>query len=218
MSMFDKNISAEKRASLEFAEDAREKEWKYPSFALKLFYGVVDLPLIAPFPRQSEADKREGDFFLEKLSKFLKENLDPDEVDRTGLIPDKVYKGLGELKAFAIKISKEYGGLGLSQVNYCRAIHLVASFCGSTAVLLSAHQSIGVPQPLKLFGTEEQKKKYLPMFANGVVSAFALTEAEAGSDPRNMSTTATPTTLPSSLAGQELQKPLPVRPAPSSLH
>ena len=192
MSMYDKNISSEKRASLEFAEDAREQEWKYPSFALKLFYGKVDLPLIFPFPQQSEADKKEGDAFLEKLGTFLKQNLDPDEVDRSGIIPDKVIQGLGQLKAFAIKIPKEYGGLGLSQINYCRVVHLVASFCGSTAVLLSAHQSIGVPQPLKLFGTEEQKKKYFPMFAQGVVSAFALTEAEAGSDPRNMKTTATP--------------------------
>ncbi len=192
MSMFDKNISAEKRASLELAEDSRELEWKYPSFALKLFHGVVDWRLIYPFPRQTEADKKEGDLFIKKLESFLKENLDPDEVDRTGLIPEKVYKGLGEMKAFAIKIPKEYGGLGLSQLNYTRAIHLVASYCGSTAVLLSAHQSIGVPQPLKLFGTPEQKKKYLPMFVKGVISAFALTEPEAGSDPRNMSTMATP--------------------------
>src|SRR3989338_6817090 len=192
MSMFDKNISAEKRASLEFAEESREQEWKYPSFALKLFHGVVDLPLIYPFPKQSEEDKAEGDAFLQRLEKFLKEKLDPDEVDRTGIIPDEVYKGLGELGAFAIKIHKEDGGLGLSQVNYCRAIHLVASYCGSTAVLLSAHQSIGVPQLLKLFGTDAQKKKFLPMFGRGVISAFALTEAEAGSDPRNMKTTATP--------------------------
>ncbi len=102
-------------------------------------------------------------------------------------------KGLGELKAFALKIPTEYGGMGFSQYNYNRIMALVSSFCGSTAVLLSAHQSIGVPQPLKLFGTPEQKKKYLPMFAKGAVSAFALTEPNAGSDPRNMITTATPT-------------------------
>jgi len=192
MSMFDKNISEEKRKSLEFAEDSRESEWKYPSFALKLFHGFVDWRLIHPFPRQSEEDKKAGDEFLAKLEDILKNQLDPDQVDETGLIPQQVYEALGKIGAFAIKIPKEYGGLGLSQVNYNRAIHLVASYCGSTAVLLSAHQSIGVPQPLKLFGTEEQKKKYLPMFADGVISAFALTEPEAGSDPRNMSTTATP--------------------------
>ena len=160
MSMFDKHISEEKRASLEIAEASREKEWKYPSFALKLFHGFVDWPLIYPFPVQSSDEKRQGDEFLSKLEKLLKEKLDPDEVDRTSTIPPEVIQGLADLKAFAIKIPKEYGGLGLSQVNYNRAIHLVASFCGSTAVLLSAHQSIGVPQPLKLFGTPEQKKKY----------------------------------------------------------
>lgn len=193
MSMFDKNISQEKLKSLEFAEAAREMEWKSPSFALKLFHGDVDFSLISPFPEQSAEEKKEGDEYLVKIEKFLKENLDPDEVDLTGLIPDKVYKGLAELKAFALKIPKEYGGMGFSQYNYNRIMHLIASYCGSTGVLLSAHQSIGVPQPLKLFGTPEQKKKYLPLFAKGAISAFALTEPEAGSDPRGMHTTATPT-------------------------
>ena len=192
MSMFDKNISEDKRKSLEFAEDSRESEWKYPSFALKLFHGVPDWDLIFPFPEQSAEDKKSGDEFIAKLEKILREKLDPDQVDRTTIIPDEVMKAMADIGAFAIKVPKEYGGLGLGQVNYNRAIHLTASYCGSTAVLLSAHQSIGVPQPLKLFGTEEQKKKYLPLFGKGVVSAFALTESEAGSDPRNMTTTATP--------------------------
>ena len=193
MSLYDKNISAEKKASLEFAEQSRETEWKYPSFALQMFHGRVDWRLIHPFPVQSPEDKSQGDAFLQKLETFLKNNLDPNLVDQTSVIPENVINGLAGLGAFAIKIPKKYGGLEMSQVNYSRAIHLVASYCGSTAVLLSAHQSIGVPQPLKLFGTEEQKAKYLPMFAKGAVSAFALTEAQAGSDPRRMTTTATPT-------------------------
>jgi alkylation response protein AidB-like acyl-CoA dehydrogenase len=193
MSMFDKNISQEKLKSLEFAEAAREMEWKSPSFALKLFHGGVDFNLITPFPEQTAEEKKEGDEYLVKIEKFLKENLDPDQVDLTGIIPDNVYKGLAELGAFALKIPKEYGGKGFNQYNYNRIMHLVGSFCGSTGVLLSAHQSIGVPQPLKLFGTPEQKKKYLPMFAQGAISAFALTEPDAGSDPRGMHTTATPT-------------------------
>ncbi len=192
MSLYDKNISAEKKASLEFAEQARETEWKYPSFALRLFHGEVPWPLIHPFPTQSAQDKAKGDAFLQKLETVLRNNLDPNAVDQTGVIPENAMKGLAELGAFAIKVPEKYGGLGMSQVNYNRAIHLVASYCGSTAVLLSAHQSIGVPQPLKLFGTEEQKAKYLPMFAKGAISAFALTEAQAGSDPRQMTTTATP--------------------------
>ena len=193
MSMYDKNISEEKKASLEFAEQQREEQWQHPSFALQLFHGKVDWRLISPFPKQSPEEKKKGDDFIVRLEKFLRANLDPDEVDKTYQIPDHVMKGLAELGCFAIKIHEKNGGLGMTQVNYNRAMHLVASYCGSTAVLLSAHQSIGVPQPLKLFGTEAQKAKYLPMFAKGVVSAFALTEPTAGSDPRNMLTTATPT-------------------------
>lgn len=192
MSMYDKNINEDKKASLEFAEQARETVWYHPSFALQLFHGKLNWDLIHPFPVQSDDEKRKGGEYVQKLEAFLRKNLDPNEVDKTSIIPDHVMKGLGELKAFAMKVPVEYGGLGLSQVNYNRAMHMVSSFCGSTAVLLSAHQSIGVPQPLKLFGTEEQKKKYFPMFAKGVVSAFALTESEAGSDPRNMKTIATP--------------------------
>lgn len=193
MSMYDKNIGQEKLKSLEFAEAAREQEWKAPSFALKLFHGSLDFNLIHPFPKEDPEQKKACDEYMAKMEKFLRENLDPDEVDKTGEIPQKVYKGLAELGAFALKIPKEYDGMGFSQYSYNRIMHLISSFCGSTAVLLSAHQSIGVPQPLKLFGTPEQKKKYLPMFAKGAISAFALTEPEAGSDPRNMSTTATPT-------------------------
>ena len=192
MSIFDKNIGKDKRASLELAEQSRETEWRYPSFALKLFHGTLDWGLIYPFPQQSKEEKKRGDEFLTELEKFLRKKLDPDEVDRTGEIPKQVVNGLAKMKAFAMKIPKEYGGLGLSQMNYNRAIHLVSSYCGSTAVLLSAHQSIGVPQPLKLFGSDQQKKKYLPKFARGMISGFALTEPDVGSDPRRMKTTATP--------------------------
>ncbi len=192
MSMFDKDISQEKLKSLEFAEAAREQEWKAPSFALKLFHGSLDFNLIHPFPKEDPQQKKACDEYMVKMEKFLRENLNPDEVDLTGEIPQKVYKGLADMGAFALKIPKEYNGMGFGQYSYNRIMHLVSSYCGSTAVLLSAHQSIGVPQPLKLFGTPEQKKKYLPTFAQGAISAFALTEIEAGSDPRNMATTATP--------------------------
>src|SRR3989338_7572693 len=184
--------NVEKAKSLEVAEEAREESWKYPSFVGDLFTGKVRWDLIFPYPAQDRDDEKIGDDFLRKLESFLKNNVDADAIDRTGLIPDSVMKGLAELGCFGMKIPKEYGGLGLSQINYNRAVAMVASHCGSTAVLLSAHQSIGVPQPLKLFGTPEQKKKYLPRFAKGAISAFALTEPEAGSDPAAMSTTATP--------------------------
>ncbi|HZF73496.1 MAG TPA: acyl-CoA dehydrogenase family protein, partial [Gemmatimonadaceae bacterium] len=107
-------------------------------------------------------------------------------------IPESTVQELRDMGAFGIKIPVEYGGLGLSQMSYIRAIEMVTSKDGSLTALLSAHQSIGVPQPLKLFGTEEQKRKFFPRLAKGAISAFALTEVDAGSDPANMRCTATP--------------------------
>lgn len=180
------------QTTLEVAEEAREKEWKYPSFIGELFLGNFRWDLIHPYPEQSEEDRKIGDEFCKQVSTFLQANLDPNEVDRTGEVPKHVIEGLAKLGCFGMKIPKQYGGLHLSQVNYNRVIHLVASYCASTAVWLTAHQSIGVPQPLILFGTEEQKKRYLPRFSAGQISAFALTEPDVGSDPANMSTTAVP--------------------------
>ena len=178
--------------ALEITEAAREAEWRHPSFIGELFMGRLRTDLIFPYPEQEEADRRIGDEFLAKLEPFLKERVDPDEIDRTGEIPASVLQGLARLGCFGMKIPTAYGGLGLSQTNYNRVIALLGSYCGSTTVWLSAHQSIGAPQPLMLFGTEEQKRRYLPRLAAGTVSAFALTEPGVGSDPANMLTTATP--------------------------
>ena len=122
------------------------------------------------------------------MREVLKDKVDADKIDEDGEIPDEAIDALAGLGAFGIKIPKEYGGVGLSQMNYSRAMMLVASHCGNTGALLSAHQSIGLPQPLKLFGTKEQQEKYYPRLAGGEISAFALTETEVGSDPANMST------------------------------
>lgn len=172
------------------AEDSREAEWSSPSFGAELFLGNFRPELIFPFPEQDPADRAEGDAFCARLAAFLRENVDAERIDREEELPRSVIDGLVELGAFAMKIPEEYGGLGLSQINYNRAVALVASHCASTAVWISAHQSIGVPTPLKMFGTEEQKKKYLPRLAKGAISGFALTEPGVGSDPANMATTA----------------------------
>ena len=124
------------------------------------------------------------------MSKFLREHLDPDEVDATRSIPRDVLEGLRDMGIFRMKVPSEYGGLGLSQVNYNRVLQAIASYCGSTAVLVSAHQSIGVPQPLKMFGTDAQKAKYFRMIQGGALTAFALTENGVGSDPARMTTKA----------------------------
>src|SRR5206468_3986532 len=142
---------------------------------------------------QTAEDRAAGEEFLASLQKYLRENIDADEIDRTGEIPQKNIDDLFAMGAFGVKIPKQYGGLGLSQVNYGRAAMLLGSWDANVTALVSAHQSIGVPQPLLLFGTEEQKKKYLPRVARHEISAFALTEWNAGSDPANMSLRAEPT-------------------------
>ncbi|MBI4541398.1 MAG: acyl-CoA dehydrogenase family protein [Gemmatimonadetes bacterium] len=185
-----KVTAAEARA---VAEAARETEWQAPSFVAELFDGRLRLDLVHPYPEPDPEEEARARPFLDKLAKFLRENVDGDAIDREGKVPPAVVQGLKDLGAFGIKIPVEYGGLGLSQLFYTRAIALVSSVCGSTTALLSAHQSIGVPQPLKLFGTPEQKRKYLPRLAKGAVSAFALTEPGVGSDPAAMETVATPT-------------------------
>jgi len=184
------SLSKGQRQALEVVEAAREKQSSKPSFARQLFMGSFEPTMIAPFPRQSVEDKALGDALADKTGKFLKEHLDPDEVDASRSISDKVVQGLKDLGLFKMKIPREYGGLGLSQANYNRVIMLVASYCSSTAVLLSAHQSIGVPQPLKLSGTPQQKEKFYGLMAEGAISAFALTEPDVGSDPAQMITEA----------------------------
>lgn len=185
-------MSAGQRAALELTEAARDATTERGGFVSRLFMGDLDLASLHPFPQQSPEDRDQGDAFLHRLETFLREKVNPDEIDRAGEIPDSVIDGLAKLGAFGIKISPNYSGLGLSQTNYCRAAMLLASYCGNLTALISAHQSIGVPQPLILFGTEEQKKKYLPRVAKGEISAFALTESGVGSDPAAMQTHAEP--------------------------
>ncbi len=186
-------MSPEQRAALELTEAAREATEAERGFCGGLFMGQFHLEAIHPFPRQTAESRDQGDAFLARLGIFLKEHVDPDEIDRTGEIPPEVFDGLAKLGAFGIKISPEYGGLGLSQTNYCRAAMQLGSYCGNLTALISAHQSIGVPQPLILFGTEEQKRRFLPRVAGGEISAFALTETRVGSDPAKMETHAEPT-------------------------
>jgi alkylation response protein AidB-like acyl-CoA dehydrogenase len=169
------------------AEESREKEWAGRTFLRELFLGNLLLPLVYPFPLE-QRDNPEFTTFYDELKAFLRKEVDSVAIDESGEYPQNVVEGLAKLGAFGIKIPKEYGGLGFSVSEYCRAMQMVGSYDNNVAALLSAHQSIGVPQPLKLFGTEEQKKKFLPRCAKGTISAFALTEPDAGSDPASLST------------------------------
>jgi alkylation response protein AidB-like acyl-CoA dehydrogenase len=174
------------------AEAARETEWERPSFGRELFLGNFRLDLIHPQPRQDPDAVEKGERFLEKLHAFLEEHVDPLEIEREAKIPKSVIDGLKKLGALGIKVSDEYGGLGLSQVYYNRALMLAGSCHASLSTLLSAHQSIGVAEPLRLFGTEEQKREWLPRVATTDISAFMLTEPDVGSDPARLAATAEP--------------------------
>src|SRR5690349_10318094 len=144
------------------AEAAREKAWRRPSFAKELFLGRFRLDLIHPHPTTAAEEVQRGEAFLTKLRDFLDAEVDGARIERESRIPDEVINGLKELGALGMKIDTKYGGLGLTQVYYNKALQLGGSASPAVGVLLSAHQSIGVPQPLKLFGTQEQREQFLP--------------------------------------------------------
>ncbi|MCZ2848586.1 acyl-CoA dehydrogenase family protein [Modestobacter sp. VKM Ac-2978] len=179
--------------SKQVAESSRETEWTQPSFGKQLFLGDFRLDLVHPQPGLDGAAVEKGEAFLERLRTFLTEHVDRQRIEREAKIPDDVLRGLGELGALGMKIPEEYGGLGLSQVYYNRALAMAGTWHSSISTLLSAHQSIGLPEPLRLFGSEEQKRHWLPRLARDHISAFLLTEPDVGSDPARMSTTAVPT-------------------------
>ncbi|GLW10495.1 acyl-CoA dehydrogenase [Microtetraspora sp. NBRC 13810] len=172
------------------AEQAREIEWTRPSFGRQLFLGDFRLDLVHPAPRMPETQTRKGEEFLTALRAFLETRVDPAAIEADARVPNEVIKGLAGIGAFGVTIDEQYGGLGLSHFYYARALMLVSSYSPAVATLLSAHQSIGVPQPLRIFGTEEQKLAFLPRCAAGEVSAFLLTEPDVGSDPARLATTA----------------------------
>ena len=174
------------------AEAAREAGWDRPSFAKGLYLGSFDLSLIHPWPSAAADDVERGEAFMARLTEYA-QTLSGRLIERESKIPDAYLAGLAGLGAFGMKIPQEYGGLGLSLVYYGRALALLGSVHPSLGALLSAHQSIGVPEPVKVFGTPEQKREYLPRCAAGAITAFLLTEPDVGSDPARMGSTAVPT-------------------------
>ncbi|WP_420717584.1 acyl-CoA dehydrogenase family protein [Streptomyces sp. H27-S2] len=180
------------REARRVAEAAREQDWRKPSFAKELFLGRFRLDLIHPHPLPADEDVRRGEAFLARLREFCETSVDGARIEREAKIPDETVRGLKQLGALGMKIGTEYGGLGLTQVYYNKALALVGSVSPAIGALLSAHQSIGVPQPLKMFGTREQKDAYLPRCATTAISAFLLTEPDVGSDPARLATTAVP--------------------------
>ncbi|MHC3461312.1 acyl-CoA dehydrogenase family protein [Streptomyces flavovirens] len=180
------------REARQVAEAAREQDWRKPSFAKELFLGRFRLDLLHPHPVPGADEVRRGEAFLDRLRAFCETHVDGALIEREAKIPDDVVNGLKELGALGMKIETRYGGLGLTQVYYNRALALAGSASPAIGALLSAHQSIGVPQPLKMFGTQEQKDTFLPRLARTDISAFLLTEPDVGSDPARLATAAVP--------------------------
>ena len=187
-----RRVEASEREAREVAEAAREAGWDKPSFARELYLGRFHLDLVHPHPRAKAEDEARGEGFLARLREVCS-GFDAARIERDAQIPDDYLTALADIGAFGMKIPREYGGLGLTMSAYGRALMLAGSVHPSLGALLSAHQSIGVPEPVKLVGTEEQKSRFLPRCAAGAVSAFLLTEPDVGSDPARMASTATPT-------------------------
>jgi alkylation response protein AidB-like acyl-CoA dehydrogenase len=182
--------SQDEARSREVAEQSREKDWKGESFLRELFLGhfrpellVSEGDQLLPAPRPEFAQ------FMARLEGFLRKEVSPAAIDQSGEYPSHVLDGLRALGAFGLKIRPQYGGLGFSHREYVQVMQLIGSYDGNLTALLSAHQSIGVPHPVELFGSEELKRKYLPRCARGAISAFALTEPAGGAPPARHRTT-----------------------------
>ncbi|WP_019549164.1 acyl-CoA dehydrogenase family protein [Streptomyces sulphureus] len=185
-------MTVSEREARAVAEAAREQDWRKPSFAKELFLGRFRLDLIHPHPEPAPEDAERGEAFLAELEEFCRTGIDGAAIEREDRIPDEVIRKLKEMGALGMKIGREYGGLGLTQVYYNKALGMLASVSPAVGALLSAHQSIGVPQPLKLFGTQQQCDAFLPRCATTDISAFLLTEPDVGSDPARLGATAVP--------------------------
>lgn len=160
-------------------------------FAKSLYLGTFQGENIFPFPKVNESEKVKTDELLARVEKFAETHIDGDAIDRQACIPESVIRGLADLGVLGMTIPVEYGGLGMSQYAYCRITEVISKRCGSTALFINAHQSIGL-KALLLFGTDAQKQKWLTPLAKGAsIAAFSLTEPTAGSDANGIKTRAT---------------------------
>jgi alkylation response protein AidB-like acyl-CoA dehydrogenase len=175
------------------AEELLFSEPQALGFAEGLFFGQFQAPLLFPYPQLDREHQDETDRTVAEVRRFCAEHIDATAIDRSAAIPDDVVAGLARLGVLGMTAPKEYDGRGFSQLANCRVMEIIGGHCASTAVFVNAHHSIGI-RALLLFGTDEQKRRWLPPLARGEqLAAFALTEPEAGSDASNVQTTATPT-------------------------
>jgi alkylation response protein AidB-like acyl-CoA dehydrogenase len=162
-------------------------------FAKSLFFGHFQAPLVFPYPEIEPAERAAADQAIAEVRQFAAEHIDAAAIDRNAEIPAEVVQGLGRIGVLGMTAPREFGGRGLSQLANCKVMEVIGGHCAATGVFVNAHHSIGL-RALLLFGTDEQKRRWLPSLAAGrELAAFALTEPEAGSDAANVQTRAAPT-------------------------
>ena len=175
---------------IEKAKDLLEADASELGFVKSLFFGRLKLDDVLPYPTQDPQEAARVDELIARLDVFLKDNVDPDRIDAEEKIPQNVIDGLAKLGVLGLTVPKEFGGGGFSHTGYCRVLEHISRHCASTAVLVGAHQSIGL-KALVLMGTQQQKREFLPSLASGEkLAAFCLTEPEAGSDAANVQSSA----------------------------
>lgn len=175
---------------IRMAEEMLFSGKRLPSFVKGLFFGLIDAERLFPFPHPEAEEHARAEILVSELKTFCDAHLDPAAIDRNAEIPKEVIDGLGRLGVFGCTVPKEYGGEGLTQHTYCRLVEELSRRCGATALFTNVQQSIGL-KSLLLFGTEKQKKRWLPPLSKAeVYAAFALTEPNAGSDAAGVQTRA----------------------------
>ena len=182
-----KGVSAQDQKMIQDIEVMMGPEPSEMGFAKNLFWGRFRDDLVFPYPRESKAEREKADRLLAELEDYLKNEHPSILIDQEEYIPDWAIRRLFEIGVMGMTIPEEYGGLGLGVTSYNRVLALIGRYCGSTAVMVSAHQSIGC-KAIMLFGTEEQKRHYLPKVAREYLSAFCLSEPNVGSDAAGQQT------------------------------
>jgi alkylation response protein AidB-like acyl-CoA dehydrogenase len=189
MTLTKEQVAAQRKQ----AEELLFSEPTKLGYAKALFFGHCNAPLVFPYPEIAPEERDEVPRAVVELRRFAEGKIDPAAIDRNAEIPADVVAGLSELGVLGMTAPREYGGRGFSQLANTKIMEIIGGRCAATAVFVNAHHSIGI-RALLLFGTEEQKRHWLPDLVSGKkLAAFALTEPQAGSDAGNVQTTATPT-------------------------
>src|SRR5438094_9275582 len=185
-------VEAQRQKEIQQAEELLFAGPQALGLAKGLFQGRFVADWVMPYPRIPAAQQTELNKSLAEVRQLFDEHLDPAEIDRQADIPREVVDGLGRVGVLGATSPVEYGGRGFTQMANCRMLEEIGRRCASTSVFVNAHHSIGI-RALLLFGTDEQKQRWLPKLVTGEqLGAFALTEKEAGSDAANVQMTATP--------------------------